>query len=385
MGEQQIPPTMDWGHWRGEFPTLARKTYLNSCSLGALSTRTRGAMNRFMDLWEEYGASAWYEIWLGEITRVRGEFAKLINAHPDEVFLAPNVSAALAPIVSAVEYKRGHHTVACSDMDFPTLPYAWLARPEVDVRFAKSDGVRTPLAAYDDVVDESTSILATSHVFYTSGYVNPLRDLSDLAHRHGALSLVDAYQGTGQVPTDVKAADVDILVTGGLKWLLGGPGISYCYVRRELHDTLLPKVTGWFAHARQFEFDTLNLTFARDARRFELGTPPVASVYAGGAGLDIINEIGPEAIRTRTTSLVTDLIERFNDAGFEVLSPDKESERAGIVIIEMKDPKHIVNRLADSNIIVDSRPGRLRVSPYFYNTEAENELAVEAVKRAVAS
>ncbi len=375
---------MDWAAWREEFPTLSRKTYLNSCSLGALPKGGRDAMNRFMDLWEEYGASAWYEIWLGEVNRVRQQFATLINADLDEVFLAPNVSTAIAPIASAIDVKPGHHYVACSDMDFPTLTYGFMARPDLQVKFARSDGVRTTLDAYREVVDEHTAVLATSHVFYTSGYVNDIKALTKLAHSHGAISLIDAYQGTGQLPTDVKAANVDVLVTGGLKWLLGGPGISYCFVKRDLHEEWLPKVTGWFAHARQFDFDPLNLTFAHDATRFNMGTPPTAAVYAGGAGLDIINEIGPAKIRERTNELGNDLIDRARDAGFKVLSPENEDERAGIIIIEMADPKKVVAKLADEKIIVDHRPGRLRLSPYFYNTIEENEIVMDAVKRAVA-
>jgi selenocysteine lyase/cysteine desulfurase len=230
-------------------------------------------------------------------------------------------------------------------------------------------------------VDRDTRWLATSHVFYTSGAVQDAKGLARLAHRNGARFLLDAYQGTGQLPTDVKDLGVDAYVTGGLKWLLGGTGICYLYVRKELHAELNPTVTGWFAHADQFAFDSSGFKPHASARKFEMGTPAVAAVYAGGAGLDIVNRVGPEAIRRRTGELVRDLFERLQDAGYDLATPEKEDERAGIVMVRSRDPGAAVKALAQENIIVDYRPGRVRVSPYFYNTEAEVERFVDALRK----
>ena len=369
---------MDWRALREEFPTLGRKTYLNTCSLGALSRGSREAVVRFLDLWEEHGASAWYRIWLGEVQALREKVARVIGAAPDEVAVLPNVSSALAVLASCAPASGN---VVCAEMDFPTIPYQWMAKPGVEVRLARSpDGVRTPLAAYEPLVDGETRWLATSHVFYASGAVQDARALAHLAHRRGALLLLDAYQATGQLPTDVKTLGVDAYVTGGLKWLLGGPGVAFLYVRRELHGRLAPTVTGWFAHADQFAFDAAAWRPRPDARRYEMGTPATAAVYAASAGLDVVLRAGPEAIRRRTSELVRDLYERLRDAGYDLATPEAEEERAGIVMVRTPDPAAAVKALAARGIVVDYRPGRVRVSPYFYNTEAEVERFVDALR-----
>lgn len=371
---------MDWEATRADFPTLSRTTYLNTCSLGALSRQGREAVLRFLDLWEEHGASAWYRIWLGEVQATREKFARLIGAGADEVAILPNVSSALAVLASTTP-STGN--VVSAAMDFPTIPYQWHAKPGVDVRLAKSaDGIRTPLSEFERLVDTDTRWIATSHVFYTSGAIQDAKAIARIAHERGAKMLLDAYQGTGQLPTDVKALGVDAYVTGGLKWLLGGPGISYVYVRRELHDQLHPTITGWFAHRDQFQFDSANFKAHQDARRFEMGTPAVAAVYAGGAGLDYVLRVGPERIRARMNELTRELFERCHDAGFTLATPEAEDERAGIVMVRHPEPNKVVTALREKhNIVVDYRPGRVRVSAYFYNTSAEIEAFVEAMKK----
>lgn len=371
---------MDWDALRADFPTLSRTTYLNTCSLGALSRQSREGVLRFLDLWEEHGASAWYRIWLGEVQATREAFAKLIGAGSDEVAILPNVSSALA-VLSSSAPPDGN--VVSAAMDFPTIPYQWMAKPHVEVRLARSaDGIRTPLAEYEKLVDARTRWLATSHVFYTSGAINDARALADLAHRNGARLLLDAYQATGQLPTDVKALGVDAYVTGGLKWLLGGPGIAYVYVRRELHEELHPTITGWFAHADQFAFDASSFRAHRDARRFEMGTPATAAVYAGRAGLEYVLRVGPERIRARMGELTRELFERCEDAGYELATPERADERAGIVMIRHAEHAQAVAALRERhNIVVDHRPGRVRVSAYFYNTSAEIERFVDAMRK----
>jgi selenocysteine lyase/cysteine desulfurase len=369
---------VDWEALRADFPTLSRTTYLNTCSLGALSRQGRESVVRFLDLWEEHGASAWYRIWLGEVQATREKFARLIGAGADEVAILPNVSSALAVLASTTPPDGN---VVSAAMDFPTIPYQWHAKPGVEVRLAKSaDGIRTPLAEFERLVDADTQWLATSHVFYTSGAIQDARALAKLAHGRGARILLDAYQATGQLPTDVKALGVDAYVTGGLKWLLGGPGISYVYVRRELHEQLHPSVTGWFAHADQFQFDSSGFKPHTDARRFEMGTPAVAAVYAGAAGLDYVLKVGAERIRARMHDLTRELFERCEDAGYALATPHDREERAGIVMVRHPEPGKVVAALREKhNVIVDYRPGRVRVSAYFYNTSAEIEKFVEAM------
>lgn len=379
---------IDWQNWRDEFPGLKENTYLNTVSLGQLSRKSREAVHRFLDLWGELGASAWYHIWLKEIEGVRREFAQVIGASPEEIAIMPNVSSALTAVASCLDYEN-RNRVICNELDFPTIPYQWYAKKDLGVEtvvLPSENNVSVPLEAYESAVDERTNLIATCRVFFTSGYIQDVKKLADIAHDQGALLFVDDYQGTGQVPIDVKEAEIDFLVSGGLKWLLGGPGIAFLYIRKELIPTLHPTSTGWFAHQNQFDFDPRELELRNTGARLETGTPSVASAYAAKAGLEIINEITPESIREKTHSLNQDLIERLQEAGFKLRIPQDPNHHASITIMEVKDnPAEIVEKLAQKNIIVDKRPGAIRVAPYFYNTVEENEMIVSALKELIPS
>jgi selenocysteine lyase/cysteine desulfurase len=332
-------------------------------------------VNEFLNLWDELGASAWYEIWWAALGDVRARFARLVGAQPHETALAASVSAALSAIASSLDYRQRNRVVV-AELDFPTVAYQWLAKREqgVEVVLARSDDrIGVPLERFAELIDERTALVATSRVYFTSGYIQDVAALAELAHARGALLLVDDYHGTGQLPIDVKAAGVDMLLSGGLKWLLGGPGLAYLYVRDDLIPRLRPTVTGWFAHQHQFSFAIEHFALAEDARRFESGTPAVAAAYAARAGLEIVEEIGPPLLRERTSALSADVIRRAQEAGYAVRSPLDDERRAGIVTLAMDDPASAVAYLAQHDIIVDHRPGLLRISPYFYNTVEDNE------------
>lgn len=366
---------------RTEFPILERKTYLNTCSLGALSRRSIDAVSEFLRLWNELGASAWYEIWLAELQGLRERFARLIGAEPYEIAILPHVSAALSAIAASLDYSE-RPKVVMTALDFPTVGHQWLVKRRLGVEvevLPSPDGIRVPLEEFERAVDGRTALVATSRVFFTSGYIQDIKAITEIAHAQGAYVLVDDYQATGQLPIDVKALGVDVLVTGGLKWLLGGPGIAFLYVREELIGELEPTITGWFAARNQFDFDIEAFEYHEDARRFESGTPALAAVYAARGGLEIVHEVGPERIRGRTRSLTTELIEGARGRGLALRAAEREEERAGIVMLPMDDPGHVVRKLAEREIIVDSRPGALRISPYFYNTPEENEAVLDAV------
>lgn len=370
---------MHWTEWRDEFPILARKTYLNSCSLGALSRRAERRLAGFLGEWHEYGASAWYETWMGRLAELRGRVARMVGGEDDEIALSASVSAALTVLASAVDYRRRPRVVV-AELDFPTLAYQWMARPDVEVvRVPSDDGATIDLQRWADAVDGRTAILATSHVFFTTGAIQDLRALADIAHDAGALLMVDAYHGAGQVPLDVRTAGVDALVTGPLKWLLGGPGLAYTWVHRERVAELTPTVAGWFGAVDPFDFDITRHAFRDDARRFELGTPALHTVHTALGGQEIIDEIGIGAIRARNRELTERLITRAGDAGFAMrLAPDPAA-RSAIVMIAHPDPHAAVERLARAGIVVDARPGYVRVSPHFYNTSEEVDEVVEAL------
>lgn len=372
-------------HWRPEFPGLQQSINLNTCSLGQLSQRSVAAVHHFLELWMRYGASAWYETWLGELAATRARFARLINARPHEVAILPSVSVALSVIASSLDYRQRPEVIV-TEMDFPTIPYQWMARNRegVCVRFLPTpDRVSVPLAAFAEAINPQTALVATTHVFFTSGWIQDIAAISAWAHEQGAISLIDGYQAAGQIPVDVKAADVDIYLSGGLKWLLGGPGVVFMYVKEALIEQLQPTTTGWFAAKDMFKFNPDRFEMAEDARRFEPGTPAVAAVYAANAGMSIVEEIGVEAVRARTQELSFDLHRRLRAAGLEPRLPDDLERHAGITALPVEDPSGVVKALKARNIIIDYRPGILRLSPYFYNTEAENQVVVDAIVTAI--
>jgi kynureninase len=370
--------------WRAEFPILAHRNYLNSCSLGALSRRALARVAEFHQQWHDYGASAWYELWLGRLAELRTRVAAMLGASPDEIALAHSTSAALASIASALDY-RNRPRVVVADLDFPTIAYQWLARRDVEVvRVPTDDAATIDLARFEDAVDERTACIATSHVFFTTGAIQDIRALAAIAHRRGALCIIDAYQSAGQLPIDVRAADVDGFVTGPLKWLLGGPGLAYLYVRGERIAGLTPTIAGWFGARDQFAFDITRFEFRDDARRFELGTPALPTVHSALGGQQIIDEVGIERIRARNAELTERLIDGARSAGMHVRCAAHAADRSAIVMIAHADPAAAVQRLADARVIVDWRPGYVRVSPHFYNTEDEVDqaLALLAEERA---
>jgi selenocysteine lyase/cysteine desulfurase len=367
--------------YRSEFPILQRKTYLNSCSLGALSLRSMSGLETFMEMWNEWGAHAWYEIWLGEIAKVREKFASIIGAQVHEVAIAPSVSVALSSIATALDYSK-RNKVLLADMDFPTLAYQWLVKQRLGVQceFVESpDRIYTPPELFEDKIDDQTALIATSRVFFISGYIQDVRAIADIAHKHGAYLLIDDYQGTGQIPLDVVTQDIDFLVTGTLKWLLGGPGLALVYIREGLIPQLQPTITGWFGHREGFKFKTREFEFRHDAERVEMGTPAVPTIYTANGGLDIVKEISVESICERTRYLTNDLIARAREKGWTVRAPNEPERRSSIVMLELERPEEIVQGLIERNIVTDSRPGLLRVSPYFYNTIEENAIVIDAI------
>ncbi len=373
-------PTRDY---RAEFPVFRHTRYLNSCSLGALSVRSRARVTECLDLWEQRGAAAWYDVWWGALAELRSRYARLLGAPPGTIALHPNVSGALTAVGESLDYRR-RPKVVVTGLDFPTMAHQWLGKaPEgVEVVVVESpDGIGVPTDAIGRAVDDRTALVATSHVFFTTGAIQDIRAVADIAHRRGALLLVDGYQAAGQIPVDVQATDVDFYCGGGLKWLLGGSGVAYLYARAELLSSLAPRATGWFADRDQFRFDPRRLEPHDDARRLEAGTPPMLSVYAQLGGLDIVEELGPDEIRRRTMLLAEDLIETARAAGLAPTVAPAAEERSAIVTIPSDTPGDLVRRLAEARIVADARPGRVRLSPYFYNIADDHRAAIECLTR----
>lgn len=365
--------------YRGEFPIFRDRIYLNTCSLGALGERTRRKVAEFLDLWQARGAAPWYDVWWAALGELRERYARVIGARPGEIALGPSISVVVSAVAEALDYARRPRVVVTS-LDFPTVAYQWLAKRSRGVELVivdSPDQVSVPVEAIARAVDERTALVATSHVYFTSGAIQDIRAVAQAAHAQGALCLVDAYQSVGQLPVDVHATGVDFLTAGGLKWLLGGPGVVFLYIREELAGWLTPTIAGWFGHKDQFAFDPRRLTFHEDARRFELGTPALAAVYAQLGGLEYIEEIGIPAIRAVTAGLTEDLVARARGLGFRPKVAAEPAARSAIVMVPAEDPGGAVRHLADAHIIADARPGHVRLSPFFYNVQDDHGTALE--------
>ena len=375
--------------WRGEFPITKDLIYLNNCSLTPLPERGRAAIEKFAREWTELGGRAWYDHWIGEYEALRTDVARVLGATADEIATLPNVSAGLVGIASTFDYAK-RPKVVIADLDFPTDGHAFLAvRPRgAEVEFVRSpDRVRIPLELFEKAIDDRTAAVCTGHVYFTSGWIQDVKALAELCHRKGAKLIVDAYQSIGAFPFDVHASGADYLVGGTLKWLMGGPGIAFLYARRDVADAARPSAVGWWGVADPFAFDVEHLDPGKGARRFEYGTPAVAAIYAARAGISLLDEIGIPTVRERHMLLSQQLVDGAMSQGWTVRSPSDARERTAIVTLEHPDPQKAVDALRAKGVIVDSRPGLIRLSPHYFNTSAEMSRALEllAPLRAVAA
>jgi len=370
----------DWKTLRKEFPLLDRYIYLNACSLGPIPRSGMEALHRYAADWNEQGTPVWYSTWLPLLERFRGRVAELLQAPPGSTAIAPSVSVALATLATGLPLRPGRRKVLIGELDFPTIGHQWLSRPEFEVEFIPSpDGMTIPPSAFAERIDSSTALVATTHLFYTTGYLQDVRAIADSAHAAGALCLIDGYQTCGCVPLDVAAMDCDAFVGGCLKWVSGGPGNAFLYVRPSLIPSVRPQGTGWFATRDPFSFTLQELTFADDARRLETGTWAIGCHYAGLAGLELVLEVGVENIQERLRDLTGRILERCDEAGVKTFTPHERARRCGIVTLECDRPEEVEAKLHAAGVIVDSRPGRISLSPHWCVTEEELDRGMDRV------
>jgi selenocysteine lyase/cysteine desulfurase len=370
----------DWKALRAEFPLLDRYIYLNACSLGPLPRVGRAALARYAQDWDEKGTPVWFSDWLPLLERFRGRVAELLGASAGSTAIAPSVSVALTTLATGLPLPEGRRKVLIGELDFPTIGHQWLSRPQFEVEFVPSpDGIAIPPEAFAERIDERTALVVTTHLFYTTGYLQDVRTIADAAHAAGALCVIDGYQTCGCVPLDVEAMGCDAFVGGCLKWLSGGPGNAFLYVTPELIPRMRPQGTGWFATRDPFSFTLQELVFAGDARRLETGTWAVPSHYAGLAGLELILEVRVANIQERLRDLTDRILERCDQAGVRTFTPRERQLRCGIVTLECERPEEVEARLHADGVIVDSRPGRIRLSPHWCVTEEELERGMDLV------
>ena len=363
---------------RSRFRIFERKIYLNSCSQGALCDAVQAGLEEYIASWHEQG-SPW-ETWVEQYEAARTAFAKFINASPDEVAIATSASAGINSIASALSF-RERKKVVLGEFEFPTMGHVWLAQRArgAEVQFVSAEGNSIPAANYEKLVDRNTAIVPVTHVCFRNGFRSPVSAVTQIAHRAGALVMLDDYQDCGTRPVDVKAMDLDFYVTGTLKYLLGPPGMAFMYVRKELVSSLEPKVTGWFAQRNPFAFDVQHIDLSPSARRFESGSPSVPNVYAAVPGFQLLQEIGMENVAGHIKQLTQSLLSSALELGIRTKTP---ADSVGpLVVLQSKDSNVLVQKLAESGIVASNRQDGLRIAFHVYNTMDDVKAVAEVLKK----
>ena len=374
---------------RSEFPILETCTYLVSHSLGAMPRAAVDSLQAFADAWMTRGVRAWSEGWW-EMGRTVGDLlAPIVGAPPGAISMHQNASVAQAIVGSCFRYDGPRRRIVLTSLEFPTNIYVFegFRRYGAEVVVVPGeDGIRTNLERLLDAIDERTILVPLSLVLFRSSYIQDARAVIEKAHRVGAHVILDIYQAAGVIPIDLQALGADFAVGGSVKWLCGGPGAGYLYVRPDLAPALEPAFVGWAAHAEPFEFDAAPIRYAAAPERFQSGTPNVPALYAARAGYEIVASIGVPAIRERSLQLTRRLIDHAKAAGFRINTPDADAERAGAVIVDVPDGYAATQELIRRGVIVDYRPGAgIRMSPHFYNTEEEIDRAMDVLREIVSN
>ena len=381
--------TDDLLKWRSEFPILDKTVYLISHSLGAMPKATYDQLHDYADLWATRGVRAWAEGWWEMPCTLGDELAKIIGADPGTVVMHQNVSVCQSLILSCFDPTPERNKIVYSELNFPSVMYVYEAHArdgKLRIETVKSDdGMTVPLERLLAAIDETTLLVPVSHVLFKSAFLQDAKAIVDRAHEVGAMVVLDTYQSAGTVPFSVKDLNLDFATGGSVKWLCGGPGAGYLYVRRDLQDTLEPKTTGWMAHEAPFSFDT-KLRYASNISRFLHGSPAIPALYAARSGYEIINQIGVERIREKSIRQTNYLIQLAEEAGFEVTSPKNAAQRGGTITIAHEHAGAMTKELIRREFIVDYRPGAgIRISPHFYTKDEELELVIEEMKKIAAS
>lgn len=370
--------------WRDEFPILEQCTYLISNSLGAMPRGVYDSLRAYADVWAARGVRAWGEVWFALNGQVGDKIAPLMGAPQGSVLVHQNASIANSILFSGLNFDdpRRDKVVIC-DMDFPSDVYVlkqWLP-PQVEVCMVRTrDGISIDSDELLDAIDERTRLVSLSHVLFRSAYIMPAQAIVEKAHKVGAQVVFNGYHSVGVIPVDVAAMNVDFYIGGVLKWMCGGPGGVFLYVRPDLLTTLAPKVTGWFAHEQPFAFDVETFAPRDDIYRLMTGTPGVASLYAIQPGIDIIAQVGVENIRQKSIRQTTLLIDLADQMGYEVISPRQSEARAGTVTLRPPNAYEVSRELIARNIIIDYREGAgIRIAPHFYNTDDEIRLTLNTI------
>jgi kynureninase len=375
--------------WRQEFPILEHTTYMISHSLGAMPRRAHAALKEFADTWATRGIRAWDEGWWTMPMTCGDLIGRIIGAPKGRVVMHQNVSICQSIVTSCFNWNGPRNKLVTDGLNFPSNDYIYhgLARQGARiVSVASDDGMTIPLSSMLEAIDDETQLVSISHVAFRSSYLHDLKATTRRAHEVGAFIVADIYQSAGIVPLDVLDLDLDFATGGSVKWLVGGPGAGYLYVREDLDPRLQPAATGWAAHAHPFEFADGPIEYAPDIRRFLNGTPNVPAMYSARSGYEIVAEIGVEAIRAKSQRQTQRLIALADDAGLPVYGPRDPAARGGTVTLDVPNGREVTAELGRRQVLVDYRPGAgIRIAPHFYTADYEIDRTIDELKSIVHS
>ena len=376
--------------FRPHFPTLEHSTYLISNSLGAMPVEAAEALQAYARIWTERGVRAWAEAWWSLAGEVGDEIGSLFGAPAGTVSMHQNVTLAEAVVISCFDWSGPRNKVVYTDMNFPSVQYLYdgFARSlGADIHVVESpDGIGVPTEMLLEAIDERTLLVPISHVLFRSAYIQDAQAICDRAAEVGAHVVLDAFQSVGTVPVDVDALGCAFLVGGVLKWLSGGPGGVFLYVRPDLLETLEPKITGWMAHPHPFDFGSPPMEFTAGAYKFMNGTPNVPGIYAARAGPRLVKEAGVEAIRAKSMRQTARLVDAALAEGWTVNAPQDPDRRGGTVAVDVPHAYEVKHELLRREVIVDYRPGAgIRISPHYYNSDEECDRAIAEIKDILAT
>jgi kynureninase len=365
---------MDLAAYRDRFPILAETTYLINHSLGAMPAGTEERMSEFTRVWRTRGIRAWAEGWWTMPLEVGDQVGRIIGAGPGTTVMHQNVAVAEAIVLSCfrpVDPRRNR--IVYEAENFPSVRYLFQAQPELEVVVCESG------EEVVEAIDERTLLVPVSHVLFKSSEIQDAVAIVARAHEAGARVVLDCYQSAGIVPIGVAELGVDFAVGGSVKWLCGGPGNGWLYVRPDLVEELEPTLVGWQAHAAPFAFEP-ELRYADGVARFLTGTPNVPALYAATAGYSLVEEVGVERIRANSLRQTELLIELADSAGFEVRSPRDPARRGGAVIVHVPDFEAVHGELGERGILCDFRPGAgIRLGPHFFNSDEELRHTISSI------
>lgn len=369
---------------RDEFPILGKTTYLISNSLGAMPGRVRDEVNRFADQWETRGVRAWSEGWWEMPVETGSLLAPLLGVPPGTISMHQNVAVAAGIFISALDYPAERNRIVYTELNFPNVMYLMEGERRKGaeiVTVPSDDGIGVPTERLLAAIDERTRLVPISHVLFRSAFIQDAAAIAKRCREVGALLLLDVYQSAGAVPIELEAWGVDAAVGGSVKWLCGGPGAGFLWVRPGLAETLEPTLTGWQADDEPFAFRTGAIHYAENPWRFLTGTPNIPALFSCRAGYEIVAGVGAKRIRERSMALTRHLMDLAEDAGFELRTPRDPERRGGTVSVWHEDAERLCHELIEREIICDYRPrAGIRMSPHFYNTEEECEHAIRTLR-----